>query len=122
VLCDVFGRKSVSVGTKTVKAGTPILYYKANASEKDITKIYRRVDNDSLVYVKELEDEAKYPGHSTPLNPLAGSSQTFYGYIKDPKITEPAPPWPYRPDSYILISAGADGFYGTEDDIRNFGY
>ena len=29
--------------------------------------------------------------------------------------------WPYRPDSYILISAGADGLYGTGDDITNFG-
>jgi prepilin-type N-terminal cleavage/methylation domain-containing protein len=28
--------------------------------------------------------------------------------------------WPYRPDSYILISPGRDGLYGTSDDIRNF--
>jgi hypothetical protein len=32
-----------------------------------------------------------------------------------------ARPWPYRSDSYLLISAGADGLYGTDDDIRNFG-
>jgi len=121
VLCDVFGRKSVTIGTKSVKAGTPILYYKADTSGKSITRIYRRVDNDSLIYIKELEDRAKHPGLRPPLNPLFDAS-SFISYIKDPKITAPAPPWPYRPDSYILISAGADGFYGTEDDIRNFGY
>ncbi len=27
---------------------------------------------------------------------------------------------PYNPDSYILINAGVDGQYGTEDDITNF--
>jgi type II secretory pathway pseudopilin PulG len=43
----------------------------------------------------------------------------FYWYIHDPK-TRPSY-WASRPDSYILISAGADGLYGTDDDIRNFG-
>lgn len=27
---------------------------------------------------------------------------------------------PYRPDTFQLISAGADGVFGTEDDITNF--
>ena len=27
---------------------------------------------------------------------------------------------PYRAQSYILISAGKDGLYGTSDDITNF--
>ena len=28
---------------------------------------------------------------------------------------------PYRPDSFILMSAGLDGIYGTDDDVKNFG-
>lgn len=28
--------------------------------------------------------------------------------------------WPYKPDRFILISAGKDGLYGTTDDVRNF--
>jgi prepilin-type N-terminal cleavage/methylation domain-containing protein len=28
--------------------------------------------------------------------------------------------WPYKPDSYVLISAGEDGTYGTTDDLTNF--
>ncbi len=57
------------------------------------------------------------------MNPLLNNLnnyQFFYEeYIRDPKIE--ARVWPYRPDSYLLISAGADGLYGTPDDIRNFG-
>ncbi len=57
-------------------------------------------------------------GREHPLTRSANRYQFFYDYIRDPKIA--ARPWPYRPDSYILISAGADGLYGTGDDIRNF--
>ena len=27
---------------------------------------------------------------------------------------------PYKADTYILVSAGKDGLYGTSDDIFNF--
>ncbi len=127
VICDVFGVKSVTIGGKAVKAGAPILYYKANTSSKTIEanpggfpgRIYNVYDNDTLVaVVKEPADRARYPSHPTPVNPLAGPLSFFYGYITDPKVT--ATPWPSRPDSYILISAGADGLYGTRDDICNF--
>ncbi|MBN2019446.1 MAG: type II secretion system protein [Sedimentisphaerales bacterium] len=46
-----------------------------------------------------------------------GGSGIAYG-IRDPKFLPD--PWPYKPDSYILISAGLDGLYGTEDDIHNY--
>lgn len=128
VICDVFGVKSVTVGGKTVKAGAPILYYRANTSSKtidssyepDYTKlIYNRLDNYYFVHdVKEPVDEAMYPSHLTPVNPLAGTSGVFYDYIADPKVTTVQ--WPSNPDSYLLISAGPDGLYGTKDDICNF--
>lgn len=28
--------------------------------------------------------------------------------------------WPYRPDTFLLISAGKDGIFGTSDDVTNF--
>jgi hypothetical protein len=43
----------------------------------------------------------------------------FYWYIHDPRLSPRY--WACRPDAFLLISAGADGLYGTEDDIRNFG-
>ena len=115
VLCDVFGEKKIMLSNgKTVRAGAPILYYRANTSAKTIREIYNAQDNDVLIQIKQQADNKEQP-----LSRPAGQFQYFYDYIRDPKIS--ARPWPYRPDSYILISAGADGLYGTSDDIRNFG-
>jgi prepilin-type N-terminal cleavage/methylation domain-containing protein len=116
VLCDVFGAQKVMLANgKTARAGTPILYYRANTSAKTIREIYNAPDNDALILIKQQAD-----GRIHPLADPRNQYQVFYDdYIRDPKIS--ARPWPYRPDSYILISAGADGLYGTSDDIRNFG-
>jgi type II secretory pathway pseudopilin PulG len=115
VLCDVFEAKKITFPNgKTVKAGAPILYYRANTSGKTIHEIYSALDNDALVNIKQQADAKIHP-----LADAGGQYQYFYNYILDPKIT--ARPWPYRPDSYILISAGADGLYGTGDDVCNFG-
>ncbi|MCH7558432.1 MAG: type II secretion system protein [Planctomycetes bacterium] len=115
VLCDVFGAKKVTLANgKTARAGTPILYYRANTSGRTIREIYDALDNDALILIKQQADNKVHPLATT-----AGQYQSFYDYIRDPKIS--ARLWPYRPGSYILISAGADGLYGTGDDIRNFG-
>jgi len=113
VLCDVFGATKVRLPDgKIVKAGAPILYYKADTAGKEIRQVYDYRDNEVLILLKARED-----GKPHPLDDPTGAS--FYDYIEDPRIT--AKPWPYNPSSYILISAGTDGIYGTEDDIRNFG-
>ena len=135
VLCDVFGATKVTLpGGKQVKAGAPILYYKADTSGKTIDQVYTVTDNDIFVAIKERADRKPHPLHTpppSPPSPFTTRDQFFYGianpdgtlrtpgYITDLKIT--AKLWPYRPGSYILISAGADGIYGTPDDIRNFG-
>jgi type II secretory pathway pseudopilin PulG len=126
VLCDAFANKKIMLANtgKTVKAGMPILYYRADTSKKLIRGIYNINDNDALVQLQANSD-----GRMHPLTNPTNLFQSFYGtaittdgivgYIQDPKIE--ARVWPYRPDSYLLISAGADGLYGTPDDIRNFG-
>jgi len=43
---------------------------------------------------------------------------TFERYIMDPGVK--ARLQPHRADSYLLVSPGADGRYGTADDICNF--
>ncbi len=134
VICDVFGVRRIRIGQKTVKAGTPILYYRANTSSKTFAppatvdqRIYNAQHNLPLVELGRVTKDGT-PGKIHLLlqdGPLFRffygdpADPTLIGYIQDPKIT--AQPWPYRPDSYILISAGADGEYGTNDDIRNFG-
>ena len=117
VLCDVFTyRKVLMPNGKTISAGSPVLYYRANTSQKVLEQIYEVRDNDALVVVKQQND---IPQRAHPLADPASSFRRFYDYIRDPKVT--AKPMPYRSDTYILISAGADGIYGTDDDIRNFG-
>jgi hypothetical protein len=44
--------------------------------------------------------------------------ERFYKNTRNHKIRHPARP--YRADTYILISAGFDGEYGTADDICNY--
>ncbi|MHC4573634.1 MAG: type II secretion system protein [Planctomycetota bacterium] len=124
VICDVFGAKSVTLKNgKVVKAGAPVLYYRANPHNKTINdplnyweRTYDARDNQALLKNYELA----MPDTPQPLlSPI-----TFYEFIDDPRVPKPDPDKPYcayRPDSYILISAGADGIYGTPDDIRNFG-
>ena len=141
VLCDVYKIKKITITAQhdknqiidTVKAGTPLLYYKANTSSKTIgnltlltmqNNIYNAYDNMFLINQGRLSDGKEHP--------IAGDGTTneksyknFYGLDKDggianSKISTNTWKWPHRPDSYILISAGADGLYGTQDDITNF--
>jgi prepilin-type N-terminal cleavage/methylation domain-containing protein len=129
VICDAFHARKVTLlkGTDTVTGlpitvtemvGAPVLYYRAKPSEKTIGTIYDVFDNNALVLVKQQADNREHPLARPDAGPL-GQYQFFYDYIRNPKID--ARPWPYRPDSYILISAGPDGLYGTGDDICNFG-
>ena len=56
------------------------------------------------------------PGNYTPTSPPP--LETFPHYVRDENVT--AKLWPSRPDSYLLVSPGADGVFGTADDITNF--
>jgi len=122
VICDSYGVKKITIAPgQTAMAGTPILYYRANTASKTIDpavlphlRIYNIMDN--VPITSQLKSIADQQDHE--LGDPA-TSQLFYNYIRDPKVT--IRPWPYRPDSYLLISAGADGLYGTKDDICNFG-
>ncbi len=94
----------------------PILYYKARTNSKMID----RSDQDNSIY--DWKDNAfLVQAIEEKLNKQLDldDDQIFYEeYIRDPKIQNKD--WPYRPDTYLLISAGADGEYGTRDDITNF--
>jgi type II secretory pathway pseudopilin PulG len=125
VLCDVYNRVKNQDTGKGV--GMPILYYKANTlntihdpngtfpiigDDKDY--IYNYTDNDELVALGLPWDTT-----GTATHPLKGTTTNFYAITKDKRINI-VTGRPYRPDSYILISAGFDGMYGTDDDVFNF--
>ena len=122
VLGDVFGKgREILLDGARKKTGLPILYYRADSSGKTSREVYHSQDNDTLVAIKERADIARKgtPASGT-WNPLADTMEVFYDRIKDPRASTAAFEVPYKPDSYILISAGADGLYGTSDDIYNF--
>ncbi len=111
VLCDVYAHRTHTGERK----GMPILYYRANTSNTlhDPTipqlseNIYNYQDNEELIGLQTYDKEDHYL-----LNPAI-----FYEEIRNKKIEIPRP---YRADSYILISAGFDGNYGTKDDVLNY--
>jgi type II secretory pathway pseudopilin PulG len=129
-LCDVYNRvTNVRTGKKV---GMPILYYKANTSRQahdlqnpdNTDNIYNWRDNRELLMLGMPFDPPP-SGRPHRLLRFAGGSGTppepegkrFYWNIRNDKVSI----WrPYRVDSYILISAGWDGEYGTADDICNF--
>jgi len=134
VLCDVFTVNPVTItstGGKTTnyKAGTPILYYRANTSSKVFytgpieNRIYNSDDNIELIQRGKIQSGQP---HTLVTNNGSSGNAGLYFYDEDYKIVDPKASnlslnikWPYRPDSYLLISAGADGEYGTRDDITN---
>jgi len=126
VLCDVFRR--VTNRTTGKKIGMPILYYKANtantrhnvAQPDDPENIYNYLDNQSLLMLGKPWDQGS--GTSGSPHRLAVENGQpgvrFYLNTKNEKVTTASRP--YRADTFILISAGYDGEYGTPDDICNY--
>jgi len=132
VLCDVYARVTSKDTGK--KIGMPILYYKADPSGNlhdpndspqsslpvGIFNYYDYLDNHELL---RLGLPWEYPTPTTvhPLFKAGGDPEgrKFYEITKNRNIRIRMGR-PHRPDSYILISAGFDGLYGTEDDMFNF--
>jgi prepilin-type N-terminal cleavage/methylation domain-containing protein len=125
VLCDVYTRNMLT-GQKT---GMPILYYKADTSKNlhdpniaapDPTSpnsnIYNYWDNQELILLGKpwVQGDPTLPEKKHNL----AETDKFYKNTESPKIKTAHRP--YRVDSYILLSAGFDGEYGTADDIFNF--
>jgi prepilin-type N-terminal cleavage/methylation domain-containing protein len=127
--------------------GYPILYWRADAAGRKIADqgsyassipatdrgIYHWSDNADL-HVKNQNGTDPWldlngsgqthrlswqaiPAPANPLPELAADS--FARFIQNPTVQ--AKHQPYRADSYILLSPGADGLYGTADDVTNFG-
>jgi type II secretory pathway pseudopilin PulG len=146
VICDEYGVKRINVGNDNVgydvvRAGAPILYYRANTSSKNMIdlpwsqRIYNASDNGPIINLGRLTRDGRQgrwhwltgDAHYD-LNNEVDNYWGFTLYVNDyrvvsnPDLVDPAArPWPHRPDSYLLISAGLDGLYGTADDITNFG-
>lgn len=140
ILTDVFREKYVTLSNnQNVKAGSPILYYKANTSLTGANVypldtytpadtayvdfygyIFNYVDNVDLINLGKMNSQGtKHHYDSAYSENSRNGIRLFYDAIENPKIV--SQPRPYNKDTYLLISAGYDGLYGTDDDITNFG-
>jgi hypothetical protein len=119
VLCDTYRvAKKISNG---MYIGMPVLYYKADTSKTahDVNdpnnpdNIYNYRDNHALLALG-------VPGKPGQKHPLYEDPKIFYEITRNTRVSGPSVP--NRADTYILLSAGYDGLYGTEDDIANFDF
>lgn len=129
-ICDVFGRWPIKLTelSRQVKVGTPVLYFRANPVMKmigDGQSVSANTDLQQYTYnYLDNEEMIRWMANQLPPEQLPnesfyhGGAAWFYRQIRDTRIF--AVPTAMRRDSYILISAGHDGIYGTKDDIYNF--
>jgi hypothetical protein len=115
IICDRYRQQRFS----GKKIGMPILYYKADTSKTahdinnpdNLENIYNYKDNHALLALG-------VPGKPGMKHPLYEDPTIFYKMTRDYKETQQIKP--VHPDSFILLSAGKDGLYGTKDDLANF--
>lgn len=109
VLADMFGLvKHKGTGRRT---GMPVLYYRADTSKPG--KEYNYMDN---VNIPGLGPPSRMYSPPSQTHPLVPTPSKFLDLIRNPNFTDRY----YRTESFILLSAGHDGLYGTPDDVFNF--
>jgi prepilin-type N-terminal cleavage/methylation domain-containing protein len=121
----------------------PVLYYAANVqstqafSDADGIGQYEQGDNVAFTGNESGIDGFDFAetGDEHPMRNRGWSSadatarpddESFAGAVYDRALFDQTrrgtagKVWPHRPDTFILISPGQDGLYGTSDDITNF--
>jgi type II secretory pathway pseudopilin PulG len=132
VITDAFLRTPSPCGGK--KLGMPVLYYRADTTKlvhdpnfDPTASTYSSMTTNPSIY--NFDDNYALMGLGCPwesgttpttVQPMYGVAniKTFYKAITNTKIT--TTPRPHNEDTYILLSAGWDGLYGTSDDVYNF--
>jgi len=116
VLCDNFTKRRTGTANNK-KTGMPILYYRANTRYKiqDSSRFPQTIfdfrDNAEVLALGLADDRSNHD---------LDNSAKFDEAIINTQINIQDIPVPYRAQSFILLSAGKDGIYGTGDDIFNF--
>ena len=129
-LCDVYSKGRPS----GIKTGMPILYLKARLNYTfqnysldtvyaddiynydDVRALVQLGTAETIPVAHELERAATDPYTNF-------ENMVLNTHVQQSTVTAANPDGvyrPYRADSYILVSAGKDGVYGTSDDIFNF--
>lgn len=139
VLTDIFKKKRIELttptgGTNRVKVGTPVLYFKADTTSKlfmgndplgianHANWTYNYDDNQAIIELGTVLDPTtvrhKYEEGETVNGTSLTGIEFFYHKITNPGVD--AFEKPYNHNTFILMSAGPDGVFGTKDDVTNF--
>jgi prepilin-type N-terminal cleavage/methylation domain-containing protein len=132
VFADMFRKVKNLKGSG--RTGMPILYFRANTSLTWSTSDAQGVPTTPQNCIYNVYDNyyaclwAKVPwGDTTLYHPMHLNAIPFYQRVRNPNFPGTAggtinfsDARPYRADSFILLSAGPDGLYGSADDIYNF--
>ena len=86
----------------------PILYYRAHTRPDSPTETYDYHDNAAIT--TDTTDNGRQK-----LHPNFDTHEKFHQYILNPNTNQS-----YKQDAFILINAGPDHQFGTDDDITNF--
>lgn len=136
MITDVFNRNDTVSG----RAGMPILYFKADStkrfrvdsSRQTVTNpteayykdwIYNFDDNLPVLQLSWLRDTTQNGAdvhYKDPDDTSKNQAQVFYEQITQQGDASRNFYTPYNASTFILLSAGWDGVYGTKDDIVNF--
>lgn len=109
VLADMFGLVRHKGTSK--RTGMPVLYYRADTTKPG--EEYEVADN---INILALRFPSKMYSPPSQMHPMLDRPEKFLESIRNPNFTNRY----YRTESFILLSAGHDGLYGTPDDVFNF--
>ena len=112
LLCDKYDRRKGEPisGRSDYAVHSPILYYAADTTPGEGKSPYHVEDNARIA----AGQKASWNAHA------GGAAEGFQAFIEDASASDAGRRVPHNPDSFLLISAGADGVFGTEDDIVNW--
>jgi prepilin-type N-terminal cleavage/methylation domain-containing protein len=126
VLCDMFGQaKNLATGRRT---GMPILYFRADTGKTlfrpSMLGFQPWFPNTSQDAIYNVNENYSFFHYGISNHPMMVSRDIFYQRIKNPNFPGTVANGfrdarPYRAQTFILLSAGPDGLYGTPDDVYN---
>jgi prepilin-type N-terminal cleavage/methylation domain-containing protein len=126
VLCDMFGQaKNLATGRRT---GMPILYFRADTSKTsflpDPLTFFPWSTGTTMGAIYNVNENYSFFRYGISNHPMMNDLSLFYQRIKNPNFPGTVvngfrDARPYRAQTFILLSAGPDGLYGTPDDVYN---
>lgn len=148
VITDIFVRNVPADATIDGKVGSPVLYFKADPTKRfrqDQTRrivdpavrseyvqwVYNFDDNIDILNLPWLRDPGSVDDPAgmnphfykeDPDYPDSTDAERFYRMITQRQDSNTNFYKPYNQNTFILISAGWDGIFGTKDDLTNFNY